>query len=139
MDAHAEPSGADRESTMPIRVLLAEDNPVVARIAVCQLERLGCRVTTVDNGRLAVDAVRDGDFDVVIMDFHMPVLDGVAATTQIRRLSGPGGRVPVIALTADLRDEVAAECRAAGMQHTLIKPVRRDALRSALDAVLDGR
>lgn len=138
MDAHAEPSGFAPETT-PLRVLLAEDNAVVARIAVCQLERLGCLVTTVDNGRRAVEAVRDGAFDVVIMDFHMPVLDGVAATAQIRRLGGPAAEVPVIALTADLRDEVASECLAAGMQHTLIKPVRRDALRSALDAVLGGR
>src|SRR5205085_6869891 len=84
------------------RVLVAEDNAINQLVAVRLLESLGYVVETVETGRQAVEAVRQGHYDLVLMDCHMPQLDGFAATAAIRRdEAGRGQRTPIVAVTAD--------------------------------------
>ena len=115
------------------RVLLAEDNDINALLARRLLEKAGCEVRLCVNGRDAVDAFRrvlDGlepAFDVVLMDAHMPVLDGLDATRQIKQLYAerPGGALkapPIIAVTANAFDDDRRRCLAAGMDDYLAKP-----------------
>lgn len=85
----------------PMRVLVAEDNPTTQMLVKTMLERDGHKVVTADNGALAVEAAASGDFDIVLMDMQMPVMDGPDATRQIRAMKEPISGCPVIALTAD--------------------------------------
>ncbi|HEY0835507.1 MAG TPA: response regulator [Azospirillum sp.] len=116
----------------PLSILLAEDNPVNQKVAAGLLARRGHRVTVVPDGRRAVEAVRAQAFDAVLMDMQMPGMDGLEATRAIRRLPGPAGRVPVIAMTANTMPGDAERCYAAGMDGYLRKPVSAAELDAAL-------
>jgi signal transduction histidine kinase/DNA-binding response OmpR family regulator len=119
---------APASSPQSLRVLLAEDNLVNQKVAQLMLAKLGHRVDTVNNGREALDATRLVDYDVVLMDLHMPELDGIAATRLIRA-ELPLARQPAIAaMTASVLVEDRAACTAAGMDAYLTKPVRRHEL-----------
>ncbi len=116
-------------------VLLAEDNPVNALLARTMLERAGYRVTHVVNGQKAVDALDAGQSPaLVIMDVEMPIMNGLEATRRIRsrEANGTRSRVPVLALTANARQEDIAECLAAGMDGHLSKPFDRQDLDEAI-------
>jgi signal transduction histidine kinase/DNA-binding response OmpR family regulator/streptogramin lyase len=108
------------------RVLLAEDNPVNTMVAVTVLEAMGCDVDTVTNGADAVEAVRNGAYDLVLMDVHMPRMDGLEATRRIRALPGPCARAPIVAMTADATAEDQDTCLAAGMDDFISKPINID-------------
>jgi CheY-like chemotaxis protein len=111
------------------RVLAAEDNPINRLVTVRLLEELGYATATAENGRQAVEAVAHGGFDLVLMDCHMPEMDGFAATAEIRRREGVGGRrTPIVALTADALSGDAERCLAAGMDDYLTKPVTLERL-----------
>lgn len=86
------------------RILVAEDNPVNQEMAVAMLAVLGCQADTVANGQEAVEAVAQNPYDLVLMDWQMPMLDGFAATAAIRRREQAEGRprLPVVALTANI-------------------------------------
>ena len=114
------------------RVLVAEDNPVNQKVARMLLERCGCAVDVVDNGDLAVAALTARDYDLVLMDCQMPVLDGFEATRRIRALPSPANAVVVVALTANALVGDRERCLAAGMNDYLPKPVRREALAELL-------
>jgi signal transduction histidine kinase/DNA-binding response OmpR family regulator len=116
----------------PLRILVAEDNLVNRQVAVGLLSRQGHAVDVVADGRAAVEAVRVGAYDVVLMDVHMPELDGLAAAREIRRL--PPGRceIPIIALSASALPEETQACLAAGMDAYLAKPIDPVALGQAL-------
>lgn len=118
-------------------VLLAEDNRVNQRIAEKMLQRLGLSCHIVENGEQAVAEVLQKDYDLVLMDVNMPVLDGIAATERIRDLSYPKSQVPIIALTANAMMEDRNRCLAAGMNDFVSKPIKLDALRQAMVGVLD--
>jgi PAS domain S-box-containing protein len=112
-----------KESRRRLRLLLAEDNPVNQRVAVALLERRGHDVTVVGNGREALEAAREGRFDVILMDVQMPEMDGLAATRAIRALP-EGGDLPIIAVTAHALAEERERCLAAGMSACVVKPYR---------------
>ena len=116
----------------PLRVLVAEDNLVNQEVAAGLLGQCGHEVDVVADGRAAVEAVRAATYDVVLMDLHMPGLDGIEATREIRRLPGDKGGVPIIALSASSMRNAAERARAAGMNAHLIKPIDPAALAAAL-------
>jgi hypothetical protein len=125
------------EPAQALHVLVAEDHPVNRIYLGALLERLGHPAQFVENGREAVEAVeaatREGRrFDVILMDLHMPELDGAQATERIRALGGDAARTPVIALTADVFPETRERCRTAGMVDFLPKPVTREDLVASL-------
>ncbi len=103
-----------------LRVLVAEDNPVNSMLAEWFLEKEGHHVKVVENGLEAVQAVKMGTYDFVLMDIQMPEMDGLAATRTIRGLEGAISEIPIIALTAVVDRE---ECLAAGMNDYLAKPL----------------
>jgi CheY-like chemotaxis protein len=115
-------------------VLLAEDNDVNALLARVVLSRAGHEVHHVASGADAVSAVAGTAFDVVLMDVHMPALDGLEATRRIRAAEVLEGRarMPVVALTANAFDEDRDACFAAGMDDHLAKPIDPDALADVL-------
>ena len=122
----------EADSRPGLRILVAEDNPVNRLLIGTRLRRMGHRVTMVEDGRKAVDAVREGDFDVVLMDMQMPELDGAGATREIRRMAGPEAHVPIVALTADALPEFREHYMASGLDDYLTKPVDWDALERVL-------
>jgi CheY-like chemotaxis protein/anti-sigma regulatory factor (Ser/Thr protein kinase) len=108
-----------------LRVLLAEDNPVNQRLMVRLLEKRGHRVTVAANGREAVEAVKKGKFDLVLMDVQMPEMGGLEATAAIRDgEKGSGRHTPIVALTASTTEGDREKCLAIGMDSYLAKPVR---------------
>ncbi|MEH6437513.1 hybrid sensor histidine kinase/response regulator [Massilia sp. DD77] len=113
------------------RVLLAEDNPVNVEVARAMLESLGLEAHCARNGEEALHAVRDGGWDAVLMDCQMPVMDGFAATSAIRRHEREAGRarkLPVIAITANALQGDREACLAAGMDDYLSKPFSQQQL-----------
>ena len=109
-------------------ILFAEDYPTNQEIARLFLEGAGHRVTVVSNGQEAVDICARTAFDLILMDLHMPVMDGETAVRHIRQLDTPSARVPVIALTASADAETRAACLRSGISGVLTKPIRRAAL-----------
>ena len=128
----ADPGPAAPLHLPPARVLVAEDNPTNRQILAAYLAMAGHAAEMVTNGLEALAAARDGAFDLVIMDVHMPVLDGLAATARIRALEGPAAAIPIIALTASAMDGDREHCLAAGMTEYVTKPVSLEALCAAM-------
>jgi signal transduction histidine kinase/CheY-like chemotaxis protein len=128
------------EEAPPLRVLLAEDNPINARLAIRLLNKLNHAVQHVENGRLAVEAAATGSFDVVLMDMQMPELDGLAATRVIRaaELEARRPRLPIFALTANAMKGDEEVCLSAGMDGYLTKPIERARLSALLLKVPPG-
>ena len=114
------------------RVLLVEDNPVNQTVAVGILEEFGCDTVVAINGEDAVSKMSDDDFDIVLMDCELPVMDGFAATAAIREHVDPGRSVPIIAVTANAVDGDRERCLAAGMQDYLAKPITVEKLHGTL-------
>ncbi len=105
------------------QVLLAEDNPVNQEVAKAMLAQLGVRVRVAENGEKALELLETHDFDLVLMDCQMPVLDGYQATAAIReREAGGSTRLPVIALTANAMEGDRDRCMTVGMDDYLAKP-----------------
>jgi two-component system sensor histidine kinase/response regulator len=119
----------------PRRVLLAEDNPVNVEVAKAMLESLGLDAHCARNGEQALQAVRGGDYDAVLMDCQMPVMDGFAATAAIRRDETEAGRarvLPIIAITANALQGDREACLAAGMDDYLSKPFTQQELAAVI-------
>ncbi len=135
-DARARPPAPPRRAKASLQVLLAEDNEINALLARAVLEGLGHEVTEVRDGAAAVAVAtgRAGGFDAILMDLHMPELDGLAAVRAIRDHERQAGlaRTAILALTADVLAETRAEARAAGIDQLLEKPMTPDTLRRAL-------
>ncbi|MFO0594003.1 MAG: response regulator [Myxococcaceae bacterium] len=127
------PSRPAARARRSLKVLLAEDNAINARLALRLLERLGHQVTHVTDGSLALEAIGRERWDVVLMDMQMPVLDGLEATRRLRQTEGTGTHLPVIALTANAMKGDDQICFAAGMDAYLTKPIDLDKLSAVLD------
>ena len=115
-------SGDDDQAS--IRVLLADDHPVNRKVVEMILAQANVELTSVENGAEAVQACRDGDFDIILMDMQMPVMDGLTATREIRLHEAAMGlaRTPVVMLTANALAEHIASAEAAGADRHLAKP-----------------
>ena len=141
-------AGADAKVTHPatqrLRVLVAEDHPVNRQYIAALLDKLGHHAHFTANGEEAVQAAQQHSFDLVLMDLHMPVLDGLGATRAIRALPNRmAATVPIVALTADAMEQTRQRCLVAGMNDFLTKPVSPQKLATSLrrlfgSAVGDG-
>jgi len=122
----------------PLRVLVAEDNPVNQRVAQQLLRKRQLSVTLADDGRQAVDAFQAGRFDLVLMDVQMPEMDGFEAVAAIRALEHAEGRphTPIVAVTAHAMVGDRERCLEAGMDAYLSKPLRRQLLFDLVDELL---
>lgn len=138
--AHAAGPDARTSASGPpgqLRVLLVEDNSVNRILAQRQVDRLGHLLVAVGGGLAGVERALAEEYDVVLMDRHLPDLDGVEATRRIRATElarADGRRTPIVAVTADVRPGHREECLAAGMDGFLTKPVELEQLRAALAA-----
>jgi signal transduction histidine kinase len=110
------------------RILLVDDHPMNREIGAALLTLVGCQVETADNGEQAVAKAARGGFDIILMDIHMPEMDGLAATRAIKALAGGAGDVPIIAMSADALPQQVERCYAAGMVDHVAKPVQREVL-----------
>jgi signal transduction histidine kinase/CheY-like chemotaxis protein len=117
-----------------LQVLLIEDNPVNQEVARGMLAQLGCEAVVASDGRQGVAAFQAGRYDVVLMDCHMPEMDGYEATREIRRWESgrDAGRTPIVALTANALSGDREKCIAAGMDEYLSKPFSAEQLRQVL-------
>ena len=120
------------------RVLLVDDHPMNLRLGETLLRLLGCEVDLASSGEEAVAAASIQVYDAVLMDLHMPRMDGLATTQAIRALDGPNGEVPVLAMSADVMPQSVERCLQAGMVEHLAKPVQLNALHDALQRWMTG-
>src|SRR5690606_29485805 len=109
-----------------------EDHPVNRVYLEAVLDKLGHAAVFTQNGEEAVRAAQAEDFDIVLMDLHMPVMDGFAAARAIRALPLPRGAMPIVALTADAFQDSQERARAAGMDEMITKPAHLPQLRELL-------
>ena len=123
---------AGRFVGMPVRVLVAEDNAVNQKVAVCMLERVGLRPDVAGDGREAVAMYAMAPYDLIFMDCQMPEMDGYTAAAEIRKRQKPDGRVAIIAMTAETMEGTRERCLAAGMDDYIAKPVRLEDMTEAL-------
>jgi len=126
-----EPAAPEEPAAAPPHLLVAEDNLVNQKVIQKFLERLGVEATVVPNGLEALDAIGEGQFDAVLMDLHMPGMDGLEVT-RTHRERETGSRLPIIALTADAIKGDEQKCYDAGMDDYISKPVRMEVLREVL-------
>ena len=123
----------------PLRILLAEDNPINEKMTVRMLERCGHRVTAVHNGREALERLEQEGCDLVLMDVQMPEMDGLEAARAIReRERRTGGHVPIVAMTAHAMQGDRERCLEAGMDGYVSKPVRWEDLCREAQAALQA-
>jgi two-component system, sensor histidine kinase and response regulator len=118
-------------------ILLAEDNVVNQKVACRILEKLGYRVDVAADGQATFEAWQSGRYHAILMDCQMPVLDGYETTRKIREQEGDGRHVPIIALTAHAMKGADNECRAAGMDDYLSKPIDKEQLQKILNRWLN--
>ncbi len=135
-----ERSNKDRSLDPTLRVLIVEDNPINQEVAHLQLKKLGLAAQICGNGKEAVDLVKEQEFDVILMDCQMPVMDGFEATRQIRALGAQLKTNPIIlAMTANAMEGDRENCLAIGMDEYVAKPVTIDGLLHLLSTLLPNR
>ena len=125
-------TAAGASSGSNLDILVAEDNAINQQLIIMLLKKWGHRVTVVENGFGAVTSATANDYDIILMDLQMPGMSGIDAAQRIRRLPGPRGKTPMIALTAHVMAGVRDEVLAAGMQDHVTKPIDPKALAEAI-------
>ena len=120
-----------------LRILVADDNAINRKVAQRLLEKAGITVETVANGEEVVQAVVLADYDMVLMDMHMPELDGAGATAAIRALAAPKHKIPIVAMTASAGEADRKACLAAGMDGFVSKPFKIDDVQQLIDQLCD--
>lgn len=131
--SHDDPSSGEG-TQRAYRILLAEDNPSNAALADVALRHFKCEVRVVHDGASAVAAAEQEPFDMIFMDYHMPVMDGLQATSEIRGYETAHGRqrTPIVAITASAMPTERQQCLAAGMDDVLVKPFVLNELKTML-------
>ncbi len=114
------------------RILVVEDNRANQQVALGMLERLGCKINLANNGKEALGLITRKHFDLVLMDCHMPEMDGYEATAQIRRLETDESNVTIVAMTANVQQGESDKCLAVGMNDYLAKPLKIEVLKNML-------
>jgi CheY-like chemotaxis protein len=132
---------AEASALADLRILVAEDNDINRRLAMFMLQKLGCQSDFASNGREAVETWQNVPYDVILMDCHMPVMDGYSATRKIRELESLPAyarrhRTQIIAMTANAMRGDREKCLAAGMDDYISKPVRMELLQTALGKLI---
>jgi CheY-like chemotaxis protein len=122
--------------TFNISVLLVEDYPVNQELTKEMLEMLGCHVEIAENGKEALEILKDKKFDLIFMDIQMPEMDGYDATRQIRKMDPSIRGVPIVALTANALQGDREKCLSAGMDEYISKPFRLSDLEAVLSKLL---
>jgi PAS domain S-box-containing protein len=122
-----------------LNVLLVDDDPVNTRVAGLMLKKLGLKADTAENGQVALSACLAKDYDLVLMDLQMPVMDGIKATAAIFAQLPKERHPSVVALTANASNEQRKACLDLGMGAFLTKPLKMDRLKSAIDAVIEKK
>lgn len=117
------------------RILVVEDDEVNLMIAELILGREGYEVEKVNNGEEAIEILKVHSFDMILMDIEMPIMDGLEATSVIRKMEG-GQNIPIIALTAHSMPEKIEEFRNAGMDSHITKPIDQDKLKAITELYL---
>lgn len=112
-----------------MKILIAEDNLMNQNLMGRYMSKLGWESVIVENGLLATEACRAHDFDAILMDIDMPILDGIEATRYIRVFNKS---IPIIAITAYADDQMRTECAEAGMNAFIAKPCSRDDIKSVI-------
>ncbi|HEY9235032.1 MULTISPECIES: hybrid sensor histidine kinase/response regulator [Phenylobacterium] len=132
--ADAQTQAAPESPVQPLaaKVLLVDDHPANRELAATVLDILGCEVTLAEDGEEAVTAAASRAFDLILMDVHMPRMDGLQASRAIRALGGENATLPILAMSADVMPEMEAACLEAGMNATVGKPIQIPALHAAL-------
>lgn len=143
-DFEAEAVDTPPTNRRSLMVLVAEDNEINALLTQAMLTKLGHTTTVVGNGIAAVAAVSTAQamgapYDLVLMDLHLPGMDGLEATRKIRELGSEGSMIPIIALTANAFTEDRQAAREAGMDGFVVKPVDRDRLEEAIKTACSAR
>lgn len=129
-----------RESSQRLEILLAEDNAINQKLAVRLLEKMGHNVSVVSSGLEVLVALELEEFDLILMDVHMPDLDGLETTKRIRaEESKSGGHIPIIALTANALDGDREQCIEAGMDSYVSKPIKIEVLYQEIEIILEKR
>ena len=118
----------DSKPNAGISVLLAEDNAINALLTRTLLEAEGCEVDVVEDGQLAVEAVKNKKYDLIFMDMRMPNMDGLEATRKIRSMDHRSKGLPIVALTANAFDDDRNACFDSGMNDFMTKPVSAEEL-----------
>ncbi|HZC16878.1 MAG TPA: ATP-binding protein, partial [Caulobacteraceae bacterium] len=141
--ARGAPAAPEPEIERPdraLRVLVVDDNETNRRVAELILAAIGAEVVCVEDGRAGVGAVESGDFDVVLMDLQMPVMDGLSATRAIRAREAQAGlpRLPIVVLSANVMREHVEASNAAGADDHIGKPVRAETLIAAVLQAVEG-
>jgi len=127
----------DTSKLKGINLLLVEDNPSNRMVATSFLEKVGIKVSTAEHGEQAVEKVQQKNYDIVLMDLQMPIMDGFDATSAIRALGGDCEKIPIIALTADVVQGVKDRVSKCGMNDYLAKPFNPDELHYKIALNLD--
>jgi signal transduction histidine kinase/ActR/RegA family two-component response regulator len=129
----AQPATLAVAGPVSARVLVVEDNAINRKLVKRMLERLGCSVELAEDGPGALAAAARGSFDLILMDWQMPGMDGLETTRRLKALWPPQRQVPVVALTANAMDGDRARCLEAGMSDYLTKPLQMSTLAAALE------
>ena len=118
--------------TRKLRVLVAEDHPINLKYMAILLEKMGHEAIFCENGQEALELLAREPFDVVLLDYHMPILDGLATTEAIRKLDGPVSQIKVILVTADVVNDTRKRAAEVGVSEFTSKPLQSDDLQRAL-------
>jgi signal transduction histidine kinase/ActR/RegA family two-component response regulator len=121
------------------KVLIVDDHPINLEIGEALLTLVGCEVDVAENGKQAVEKASAGRYDVILMDIHMPQMDGLQATRAIKALPGDRGKAPIIAMSADALPRQVERCYAAGMVDHIAKPIQREVLYAKVERWLNHR